>query len=831
MRKIDVHLDDVKMYGHAVVAVHFSAPVEWKSRFAIGCDEGWVNGSELPRALNCFRATPKAKITGRASEVDGIADMFRSMVENAPDEDIIKDEGWGVSVSPHTFSMSRLETPVIGFNSSGIPVYPPADRSDFYSLEALGEIQAGTVMGSLRPKSSPARARFNKKLEAIWGGTNVLSALVNYPRSYRDLSNPKPSNTLVEGIEDVVIFSYGSKTLTSTLSGVSLLSVRGEIVESGDPFEVGIFGDYFDTLNSIRSCEKGDKIIAFGRVGDYKGRRTLKSPWMFPLDLYTAGLLPIYRGSSKSKVTPMMARRMTTAAINEFIPRITDPLPAWLVSQRKMMSRSEAFAGIHSPKDWVDKARSRKRLVYDEFIRLQAYLSHVKKSSESPTSKPVSPKAVEAMWEWTKTLPFPLTGDQRDVISDIVSDMSSKTTMRRLLMGDVGTGKTVCALTAAMLMRSSHQQVAVLAPTSVLAQQLAADFESLPLRVETVLGGVSTKKNRNAIERIGNGEVDVVVGTHSILSDSVKWKDLGLVIVDEQHKFGVDQRSKLLKEAKSAHFLMMSATPIPATVASVSYGDLDVSVIREMPSGRKPVKTTWLEMSGDSLIEDVNHPLWEAVKSQVMIGHKVYVVSSLVEESEERASVESTAKSLSKVFGEFVGVVHGKMKMRDKEEALKKFKSGETPILVASSVVEVGVNVPDATMEIVLDAPRFGLASLHQLRGRVGRGNLASSCVLVGEPSMTDPELSKKRMRTLVKFSSGFDVAEEDLKLRGEGEFFGSSQSGRSDLGIASLSTDSEILKQAQEDFERLDQEVIDILVDELISLHPNADDESEDKN
>ncbi len=822
MKKIDVHVDDIEVHNGRLVAVHFSAPVSWAGRFIPSSERGWVRGAgvELARALTCFRGTPGAYLD---DDIKDVAPLMVEAVNGAPDEDVVFNHGWGLAVKPCRFTWERYEAPVIGFDYAGVAVYGvpfSGDNNTMYSIPELSRIDAAGFMGDMRPKSAKARKTFTEKLEKIWGGTSVLDAMTNYPRSYRDLTSSKPLSSVSEGMEDVVVFELGSLVRTTTRRGIQMLIVKGTIPGTGEPFETTAFGDIREQESSIRFCSPGDRIIAFGRADTYNGHKSLKSPWLFPLDLFETGLLPIYRSSPTKKITAMQSRKMTVAAINEFF-RISDPVPVHLLSKRRLEGRAQAFMDIHSPRDWSARGRARRRLAYDEFLRVCAVLDHARRDAAHDV-RAVSTDAVRTSQEWASLLPFPLTPDQKTCVHDITDDLASGTAMRRLVMGDVGTGKTVVAQITASMVIHDGGQVAVMAPTSVLASQLYEDFKNVGDAV-LVSGSVSSVANRKKMEKIRDGRAQIVVGTHSILSDQMEWDRLELIIVDEQHKFGVEQRAKLLKN-RSAHFLMMSATPIPATVASIQYGDMSTSVIQSLPGNRKGVVTEWVEDTGDNVVNDISHPIWNDVQEVIESGGMVYVISSLVEESQERASVETVYSSLRRRFGNRVGKVHGRMKAAEKVEALDHFRSGDTPVLVASSVVEVGVNVPDAVLEIVLDATRFGLASLHQLRGRVGRGDRGGRCVLVGAVSTSDPDLSRRRMQTLVKNSSGFMVAEEDLKLRGEGEFFGTSQSGRSDLGIASLSTDKELLEWAKLDYEEIDSGVRAILLAEAHTLYPEAE-------
>lgn len=830
-RKIDVVVDEVRILGDVVRSVHFRGPVGWKARFAINSDRGWVSGSDVAPALSCFRSTPGASLSPSVAAVDNIKSLLAAAVVNAPAADIVRDKGWGVAVRPHAFSWARMDDAVIGFDESSVPVYGRGPVDGFRTLTETAMTAPWAVMGDLRPKSRPARAKFENRLRTIWSvgedlTPSVGDALTNYPLRYKNLTGDGSGfMSAPDGVEDVAVIELTTTSLMMTAAGVDMLLIKGRTVGSGLPFECAVFGsqETKTTLRSIRFCDEGDALIVFGRVQTYNGAKSLKSPWVFPLDLHGERLLPVYRGSTKQKVTPTAARMMTSAVTSAYASRIEDVIPDHILSARSLCSRSTALSSIHNPRNWGEVTTARKRLAYDDFLRILAYVREGRERTDTRTT-PSTAKAEAAAASFVRGLPFPLTKGQKETIRAIVDDFGSGTRMRRLVEGDVGTGKTVCALAAAVAIIADGRQVAVLAPTSVLARQLYSEFADVEgVNAALLVGGITTKKNRRVVEGVRDGDVDVVVGTHTILSGDMSFHDLGLVIVDEQHKFGVEQRRRLLTSSPGAHFLMMSATPIPSSIASIVYGDLDVSVIRDLPAGRIPIVTEYVQESSDAVVADPHHPLWDEVRQEMLSGHRVYVIASLVEANDDRASTESTATALRKIFGDAVAVVHGKMKAGDKDAALAAFADGTTPILVSSSVVEVGVNVPDATLEIVLDAPRFGLASLHQLRGRVGRSNLPSKCVLLGRPSSTDPEKSLERMKTMTTSTSGFDIATADLELRGEGEFFGTSQSGRSDLGIASITKDATVLSWAKEDIKKMEDEVVTVLAEEMEALHPQA--------
>ena len=469
-------------------------------------------------------------------------------------------------------------------------------------------------------------------------------------------------------------------------------------------------------------------------------------------------------------------------------------LPEPVRQQYGILPADRAYYAIHEPKTMEEAEQAKKRLIFEEFFVFSAGLSLMR---QARAGKQTAPYQDTDLVPFEKALPFALTGAQRRAIGEIASDFRKGVPMNRLLQGDVGSGKTMVAAASAFLAARNGRQTALMAPTEILAEQHFASLDKLfaPMGIPVALltGSMTPKQKRIVRERIASGEVQVAIGTHALLTDATVFADLGLVIADEQHRFGVAQRSRLAAKGADPHLLVMSATPIPRTLALILYGDLEVSVLDELPPGRETVDTF---LVGESYRARIN----AFIRKQVAEGHQCFVVCPAVEENEELGMKAATvwAETLQNtVFPDLrIALLHGQMKGAEKEAAMAAFARGEADVMVATTVIEVGVDVPNATLMVVEDADRFGLSQLHQLRGRVGRGKAKSYCILTSHNK--NPE-TQQRLKALCKTTDGFKIAEEDLALRGPGDFFGSRQSGLPVFRVADLSFDLATLKQAQE--------------------------------
>ncbi|MBR3898440.1 MAG: ATP-dependent DNA helicase RecG [Bacilli bacterium] len=499
---------------------------------------------------------------------------------------------------------------------------------------------------------------------------------------------------------------------------------------------------------------------------------------------------PVYHSSFK--ISSSKISKLIKASLEKI--KIKDYLPGSVCQKYKFISKDEAIKIAHNPKDKRSLNKALKRLKYEELFNFMLKINYLKdrKKKGNGLKRKVSYSKVEKI---INNLPFELTKDQEKSVKDIYNDLISENRMNRLLQGDVGSGKTIVAFIALYINYLSGYQGALMAPTEILAHQHVLNIKRLlpNLNIVFLKGKMKTKEKREAKELIKEGKADIIIGTHALISEDVEYKSLGLVITDEQHRFGVNQRGNLKNKGMTPDILYMSATPIPRTYALTLYGDMDISSIRTMPSGRKPVKTI-LKKNKD--IKDVLYMMLDEIKK----GHQIYVVAPLVEES-EKIELEDTYKleeKMNKAFGKIckIGVMHGKMKPDEKANVMNEFKEGKITILISTTVIEVGVDVPNATMMVIFDSFRFGLSALHQLRGRVGRNSLDSYCIL-----LSDRET--KRLNVLTKTNDGFKVSEEDFKLRGGGDIFGTRQSGDMNFKLADVKNDYDLLLITKEDSSR----------------------------
>ncbi len=550
-------------------------------------------------------------------------------------------------------------------------------------------------------------------------------------------------------------------------------------------------GDY------IRSTLKiNEEIIVFGKPSVFKGQWSIPHPeFVNPKKQLQIGFQPVY--SSTEKLNRM---GLNTKGIQKLIlplltlmkGQIEEVLPKNIIDSNRLLLREEALYTIHLPKSELEARNARLRLKFEELFFLQMELLMRKKISMKKTSGFIFEKVGDAFNEfYEKHIPFDLTGAQKRVLKEIWKDFTTGKHMNRLLQGDVGSGKTLVALLSMLLAIGNDFQAALIAPTEILATQHYESIKEMLSEMEIdvrLLTGSTKKKERRVLhEDLHSGKIDILVGTHALFEDVVKFKNLGLVVIDEQHRFGVAQRAKMRKKNSTPpHVLVMTATPIPRTLAMTFYGDLDVSVIDEMPPGRKPIVTL-------HKYESSRARLFGFMREQIDLGRQVYVVYPLIQESEtlDYNNLMDGFEAISRAFPRpkyHLSIVHGRMKPEDKEFEMNRFVKGETQIMVATTVIEVGVNVPNASLMVIESAERFGLSQLHQLRGRVGRGGEQSYCIL-----MTGDEISKdslKRMQTMVRTNDGFEISEVDLQLRGPGDIMGTKQSGLLDLKIANLAKD-----------------------------------------
>ncbi|USY54204.1 ATP-dependent DNA helicase RecG [Bacillus sp. 1780r2a1] len=505
---------------------------------------------------------------------------------------------------------------------------------------------------------------------------------------------------------------------------------------------------------------------------------------------------PVY--STKATLTVKAIRKFITLALNQYGSQIEDMLPLSLRERYKLMTREDAVRTIHLPRDHGDLKQARRRFVYEEFLLFQLKMQALRKREREETAGMSQVFPSSDLVQFTNQLPFPLTGAQKRVVNEITADMKSPYRMNRLLQGDVGSGKTVVAAVALYATVLAGHQGALMVPTEILAEQHAESLsnmlEKVQVRVGLLTGSVKGKARRELLQQVQAGEIDVLVGTHALIQDEVVYNSLGLVITDEQHRFGVGQRRVLREKGESPDVLFMTATPIPRTLAITAFGEMDVSIIDEMPAGRKAIETYWVK-------HDMLERILQFVQKELNEGRQAYVICPLIEES-EKLDVQNAIDVHSTLVQYFkgqwnVGLMHGRLTPDEKEEVMKEFSVNNVQILVSTTVVEVGVNVPNATVMVIYDAERFGLSQLHQLRGRVGRGDAQSYCILLADPKS---EVGKERMNIMTETNDGFVLSERDLELRGPGDFFGRKQSGMPEFKIADMVHDYRALEVARTD-------------------------------
>ena len=557
----------------------------------------------------------------------------------------------------------------------------------------------------------------------------------------------------------------------------------------------------------IKKYRIGTEYIVFGRPQVFNGRIQVVHPDMDEankLELSAMGMQPYYNTSEKMKKTGLNSRaleRFTKSLLDVLKEPLTETLPDFITQRLHLMSRDEALRKIHYPQNAKQLEQARVRLKFEELFYVQLNILRYASDQRRKYRGYVFSRVGELFnGFYHNNLPFSLTEAQKRVIREIRKDIGSGRQMNRLLQGDVGSGKTLVALMSMLIALDNGYQTCIMAPTEILAEQhlqTIMDFlKDMPIRVALLTGIVKGKRRQEILDGLMDGTVHILVGTHAIIEDTVQFARLGMVVVDEQHRFGVAQRAKLWsKSTNPPHVLVMTATPIPRTLAMTLYGDLDVSVIDELPPGRKPIVTQH--------VFDRSMPsLYDGIRKQINMGRQVYFVFPLIEESEkiDLKNLEDGFEVLTQVFPEFrLSKVHGKMRPAEKEAEMQKFVNGETQILVATTVIEVGVNVPNASVMVILEAQRFGLSQLHQLRGRVGRGAEQSYCILVTNSKLAED--TRKRIDIMCETNDGFRIAEADLKLRGPGDLEGTQQSGMAfDLKIADIAHDGQLVQMARDE-------------------------------
>jgi ATP-dependent DNA helicase RecG len=674
---------------------------------------------------------------------------------------------------------------------------PAAIEPDF---ETAGPHTSGDSAGLSRPVTSlkGVGQKLAEKLDKL-GAKTIWELLYLFPRRYDDFTLMKPINRLVYGEQVTIIGTIWQTRVRRSRTNQPITEC---IINDGTG---SVQATWFNQPWLAEQLPAGMQIVLSGKVEMFLGRLVFNSPEWEPLELEplrTRRIVPVYpltEGLNAGKMREIMQR-----AVKEWSTRVPDPLPVELRKRRRLYSLPQALQQMHFPDSQESMRRARQRLAYDELFMLQLGVQRQRQDWQGHAGAPLAIEQ-EQFAIFLDALPFQLTEAQRRVIDEIRSDLAQNRPMNRLLQGDVGSGKTIVAAAAMVLAAWAGAQAALMAPTEILAEQhyrgLCGLLEPLGLQVALLTGSTPAAERPAIYEGLAEGSIQIVIGTHALIQPSVNFRRLGVAIVDEQHRFGVDQRAALREKGPSAngdaaspHLLVMSATPIPRTLALSLYGDLDQSVLDEMPPGRQEIKTRWLRASE-------RERAYNFIRRQTAEGRQAYIIYPLVEESEmidARAAVEEHERLSREVFPDRrVGLVHGRLRSDEKDAAMRAFAGHETDMLVATSVIEVGVDVPNSTVVVIEGADRFGLAQLHQFRGRVGRGEHQSYCILIAEDVSADAE---QRLAALEATNDGFVLAERDLELRGPGEFFGRRQSGLPELRLASLLHDVEVLHMAQED-------------------------------
>jgi ATP-dependent DNA helicase RecG len=680
------------------------------------------------------------------------------------------------------------------------------------TLRALEELEV-TILAGVGPERAKTLAEL--------GVETVLDLLTHFPRRYID----KTKQTAIGELKvDEHTWVFGRVVSSSSVPGRGKGKARTELrITDGSGF---LRITFFNQPWRTRQFPEGSEAMFFGKVTAFRGQKQMSNPEIDLLDeADRLQVAAIYPQSDKLRLYSRDFRRWVAEALRRTVDFL-DPVPEAVLDRFDLVDRTAAFTGIHRPESAEEHPVARKRLVFDELLRIQLALVLRKQAYERTAGGIRHDTSGALVGRFVEGLPFELTDGQRDAIAEIAADLAGPHPMHRLLQGDVGVGKTVVAVAAMLTAVEGGHQAAIMAPTEVLADQHGhgirrlldgftvaggADagmlFDERPLGVELLTNRTTAKERERIAAGLADGTVDILVGTHALIEEGVQFRSLGVVVVDEQHRFGVEQRAAL--RAKGADgsvpdVLVMTATPIPRTAAMTVYGDLDVTTIRQSPQGRRPIETSW-ERTGRTDGQAGLPPLdalsvWGHVRDEVGEGHQAYVVCPLVEESEklEVRSAEATFAELDAgpLAGLRLGLLHGRMRSAEKEEVMDAFRAGELDVLVATTVIEVGVDVANATVMVVLDADRFGMAQLHQLRGRVGRGADQSHCYLVGAGATPDAE---RRLEAMVASTDGFELAEIDLEIRGEGTVFDTRQKGRNDLKLASLLRDRRVVAEARE--------------------------------
>lgn len=643
---------------------------------------------------------------------------------------------------------------------------------DYFKLEISGEKNLGAKMEKL-------------------GIKNLFDLVYYFPRLYDDRSNIKKIGELIN--DEYVVLRGVLMNVTSPPTRTGIKMVKGTVSDGSGTLDV----IWFQRPYLRKTLKVGEEYIFIGQVK--KGYTYQMTNPEFKLSKggeVKGEILPLY--SSIKEVPQNTLKRVIKKNLIKNLDLFLENIPEYILKKYSLMGRGEALKEIHYPTNENRLKESKKRFAIEELLTLEMGILQKRYENDMKNNSLYTLEGRrEKVSEYIENLSFNLTKAQKKVITEIYNSLNKGQIINYLIQGDVGSGKTIVAILLLVYMVDNGYQGAMMAPTEILATQhylsIHENLERIGVKVELLTGSIKGKKRESILERLRLGEIDIVIGTHAIIEDNVQFKNLGLIVIDEQHRFGVLQRTKLREKGVLSNLIVMSATPIPRSLALTIYGDLDVLIIDELPPGRKPIKTKWISNEMDK------ERMFDFIRKKIREERQVYFVAPLIEESEklQAKSLEEVKFEVEKYFSEFkIGTLHGRMKGKDKEEVMDEFSKGDLDILISTLVIEVGVNVPNSSIMVIFNGERFGLSTLHQLRGRVGRGEHQSYCFLLSE---TENEVSSSRMEILEETEDGFKIAEEDLKLRKSGEIFGVRQSGLSDLKFVDIVNDMKLITFVKE--------------------------------